>query len=425
MTTTRPRVSVLAPLRHRNYRLLFAAMVLELFASGAWSIYLVLEALALDATASALSSVVTWTGIGLLAMSLVGGVVADRMPKKLILVGVLTLNLATALVIAILSFTGNVHLWQLSVSAFVMGATAAFLFPAYTALVPHVVPTGDLMAVNGLEGATRPTVQQALAPAAVGAVIGAVVPGAGAALIAAACGLALLCSLALPTDAVTRGAERAHPLHDFVSGFRYAVRTPWILASVAFASVMGLVVSGPVQVILPATLRNQHADGASAYGLLVAALGVGGLVGSLVAGSITMPRRYLTTMIGSWALGCLPILALAVTGSLWAIGAALFVNGALTGVGMVIWGTLLQQRVPLDMIGRIASLDFLISIAFMPLSIALVGVLSEHLSAGVLFSVAGLAPLALAAVAIVAAGLHRDEIAHPLSDSTPEHQPAH
>ncbi|MGI5213800.1 MFS transporter [Plantactinospora sp. CA-290183] len=422
--TTRPRFAVFAPLRHRNYQLLFAAMVLDLFGTGAWSIYLVLQALALNATAAALSSVVAWTGIGLLAMSLVGGVVADRVPKKLILVSVLALNLATALVTAILSVTGNVQLWQLSVSAFVMGATSAFYFPAYTALVPHVVPTDDLMAVNGLEGATRPTIQQALAPAATGAVIGAVVPGAGAVLIAVAFGLALLCSLALPTDTVDGGAERANPLHDLVGGFRYAVRTPWILASVVFAALMGLVVAGPVEVILPATIRNEHANGASAYGLLIAALGVGGLVGSLVAGSITMPRRYLTAMIGSWALGCLPLVLLAVTSTLWIIGAALFVYGALIGTGMVIWGTLLQQRVPLDMLGRIASLDFLISIAFMPVSIALVGVLSQHLSAGVLFSIAGLAPLALAVVVIVAAGLYRDEIANPLTESTPEQQPA-
>jgi len=341
-----------------------------------------------------------------------------------VLVGVLAVNLATTSTVAALSYAGHVQLWQLSVSAFVLGATAAFFFPAYTALVPRVVPADEVMAVNGLEGATRPTVQQALAPAVAGAVIGAVVPGAGAVLIAVASALGLLCAVALPADDVAADAGHTSLVQDFLGGFRYAVRTPWILASVGFASAMGLFVAGPIEVLLPTTIRDQHANGAAGYGLLVAALGVGGLVGSLVAGSITVPRRYLTAMIGSWAIGCLPLVLLAVTDNLWIIGVALFGYGALIGVGMVIWGTLLQRRVPLDMVGRIASLDFLVSIAFMPLSIALVGVLSRHLSADLLFTVAGLAPLVLAAVVIVAAGLRRDEIAHPLDDEVPEQQPA-
>lgn len=68
---------------------------------------------------------------------------------------------------------------------------------------------------------------------------------------------------------------------------------------------------------------------------------------------------------------------------------------------MVIWGTVLQEHVPLEMLGRVASLDFFISIAFMPLSIALTGILSRHLNTSSLFIAAGLAPLATAAVLAV------------------------
>lgn len=200
----------------------------------------------------------------------------------------------------------------LVLAIFAIGASTAF-FPAYTALVPHIVPAHDLVAGNGLEGATRPTVQQAIAPALIGVVIGAAAPAVGTAVVAAAFGLALLCSVRLPADGVERTGNRASLLTDFAGGFRYAVRTPWVLASGVFAAVMGLVVGGPIEVLLPTMIGAEHSNGAQVYGLLVAALGVGGFVGSMVAGSITMPRRYLNTMLGSWGLGCLPLASIALT----------------------------------------------------------------------------------------------------------------
>ncbi len=81
---------------------------------------------------------------------------------------------------------------------------------------------------------------------------------------------------------------------------------------------------------------------------------------------------------------------------------------------MVIWGTLLQRRVPPAMLGRVSSLDFFVSLAFMPVSMAVVGPLSKVVSMETHLPVAGIAPVVLAAVAIVAARMPRDEIANPL-----------
>ena len=159
---------------------------------------------------------------------------------------------------------------------------------------------------------------------------------------------------------------------------------------------MGLVVTGPLEVLLPALMRSSHENGPALYGAVLAALGAGGLMGSLLAGSWRTPERFLPAMVGAWALGCLPLSIPALTSNPWAIGAGLAFYGALIGIGMVIWGTVLQEHVPLEMLGRVASLDFFISIAFMPLSIALTGLLSRHLNTGSLFIVAVLVPLATA-----------------------------
>ncbi len=205
---TTPAMNALRPLTIPTYRSLFTAMVLTIFAQGAWALYLAMQTLDLGATPATLSGVVAWSGIGLLAGSLPAGVVADRIPNKSVIVGVLTLNLTVAAATATAAVLGMVTFWVLAVSAFTIGVSTAFFFPAYTALVPVLVPSDDLMAVNGLEGATRPLVGQALAPAAVGAVIAASMPAAGGYLIAGALGLALVAALRLPAPPPGRDRGR-------------------------------------------------------------------------------------------------------------------------------------------------------------------------------------------------------------------------
>ena len=391
----------LHPLTITTYRQLFAAMVLTIFAQGAWALYLAMQTLDLGATPAALSGVVVWSGIGLLAGSLPAGVIADRFPNKSVIVSVLTLNLTIATATSTAAILDIVTFWMLAVSAFIIGTSTAFFFPAYTALVPVLVDGDDLMAVNGLEGAARPLVGQAIAPAAVGAVIGASMPAAGGYLIAAALGLALLAALQLPAptraEPETDGAEDSL-ITDLLDGFRYVSRTRWVRSSVLFAAVMGLVVTGPLEVLLPALMRSSHENGPALYGTVLAALGAGGVVGSLLAGSWRTPERFLPAMVGAWVIGCLPLSIPALTSNSWAIGAGLAFYGALIGIGMVIWGAVLQEHVPLEMLGRVASLDFFISIAFMPLSIALTGLLSRHIDIRTLFIAAGLVPLATGAL---------------------------
>ena len=87
----------------------------------------------------------------------------------------------------------------------------------------------------------------------------------------------------------------------------------------------------------------------------------------------------------------------------------------------MIWGTLLQRRVPAHMLGRVSSLDFFVSLAFMPVSMAFAGPAGESLGLPVVFLIAGIAPLVIGIVAIIAARMTRDEVAHPLDASEAEH----
>jgi predicted MFS family arabinose efflux permease len=181
---------------------------------------------------------------------------------------------------------------------------------------------------------------------------------------------------------------------------------------------MLLVFIGPFEVLVPFAVKDAG-GGPSQHAAILMAFGIGGAVGSLVVASLRLPRRYLTVMNILWGVGCLPAVVFGLGADLWLMVAAGAVMGGVFQAGMVIWGTLLQRRVPPALLGRVSSLDFFVSLSFMPLSMALAGTVGELVGLTTVFLVAGIAPLVLAVVAVVWARMPADEIAHPLDRAAP------
>ncbi|MEW5808361.1 MAG: tetracycline efflux MFS transporter Tet(V) [Actinomycetota bacterium] len=411
------RWRVLAPFKYREYRLLIAAVSLSIFAEGMWAVVMTLQVIAIDDDPTSLSLVATCLGVGLVAFVLVGGLAADRLPQRAIIIVVEMVNTAVVSTVAVLGLTGRLQIWHLAVAAGALGVAAAFFFPAYSALLPRILPAEQLLAANGVEGVVRPVFQRAAGPAVAGLLIGATFPAVGALTVAVlfAVGLALLLATRPTTRNVAAHAQsQAHVLRDLRDGFLFVWRTPWLLWTLLFASVFVLVVLGPIEVLLPFVVADRFVNGEQTYGLVLAFFGLGSALGALAVSSRQLPRRYLTVMMTMWGLGSVPLAIVGVTSSFPTMALATFVIGVTDGAGMVIWGTLLQRRVPSAMLGRVSSLDFFVSLAFMPVSFAIAGPLSKVVSMQTIFLTAGLVPVLLAAVAMAAARMRRDEIAHPL-----------
>ncbi|MFS0900416.1 tetracycline efflux MFS transporter Tet(V) [Mycolicibacterium litorale] len=409
------RWRVLAPFSSREYRLLMAAVSLSIFAEGMWTVVMALQVIAIDNDPAALSLVATCLGAGLVAFVLVGGIAADRFSQRTIIIVVEAVNLLTVTTVAALGLSGALQIWHLAVAAAMLGVAAAFFFPAYSAILPRILPAEQLLAANGVEGVVRPVFQRSVGPAVAGMVVGATLPSIGAAVVAVLFGLGLLLLIATrPEPATPQPVTQSHVLHDLRDGFRFMLRTPWLLATLLFASMFVLVVLGPIEVLLPFIAQERFTDGARTYGFILAFFGVGSALGALAVSSMRMPRRYLTVMMTMWGAGSIPLVVIGTTSSFPVMAAATFVVGVTDGAGMVIWGTLLQRRVPREMLGRVSSLDFFVSLAFMPVSFAIVGPLSKIVSMETIFMVAGVVPVLLAAVAATAARMPRDELAHPL-----------
>ncbi|CDQ45741.1 tetracycline efflux MFS transporter Tet(V) [Mycolicibacterium neoaurum] len=407
---------VLAPFKIRDYRLLIAAVACSIFATGMWTVVMALQVIAISNDPAALSLVASCLAIGLVAFVLVGGIAADRFPQRAIIIAVETVNTTAVTAVAVLGLLGELALWHMAVAAAALGIGAAFFFPAYSAILPRLLPAEQLLAANGIEGVMRPTLQQAIGPAVAGVLIGATFPTVGAAVCAALFGLGLC--LLIATGPVARPGEvpreKTHVLADLREGFRFMVRTPWLLATLLFASGFILLIMGPIEVLLPFITNARFEHGERIFGFVLAAFGLGSAIGALAVSSRTLPRRYLTVMMASWTVGNIPIIVIGYTTSFAWMAVASFVVGATSGAAMVIWGTLLQRRVPPAMLGRVSSLDFFVSLVFMPVSMALVGPLSKVIAVETIFLAAGVGPVLLGGAAYLMARMSRDEIEHPL-----------
>src|SRR3954466_14581676 len=169
-------------------------------------------------------------------------------------------------------------------------------YPAYSALPPALAPAEDLLAATGLEGVVRPVLAQAAGPAVAGLIVAAFSPGAALAATALVALGAAACLYALPTTPVRRelGADGSHVtglLADVREGFVYMVRTPWLLATLLFASLMLLVFIGPFEVLVPFAIKD-GGGGPTQHAYVLAAFGIGGAVGSTVVPCPRRPRAH-------------------------------------------------------------------------------------------------------------------------------------
>lgn len=305
----------LRPFATSQYRILALALLLSLFGSGVWLVAVVWQVIALGGSPIDLSIVATGSAVGMILAVLFGGVLADRIPQKWILLAIEGVKVVMIAGIAALAFAGVLEVWHLAVAAFVL---------------------------------------------------------------------------------------------------RYMFRTPWLLGTLIYACLFVLVVIGPIEVLLPFAVKDQTGGGAESFAIVLAAFGIGGAVGSIVVASLRLPRRYLTVMNVLWGIGCVPLVLVGFTDQLWVMALACFITGFGFSSATVIWGTLLQRRVPPELLGRVSSLDFFVSLALMPISMALAGPVGVAIGIPITFIVAGAVPILLAVVTILAFRMPADEIANPI-----------
>jgi MFS family permease len=220
---------------------------------------------------------------------LAGGIAADRFPQRLLIIAVEGANLAVIATITALAMFNVIQLWHLAVGAFVIGVGQAFFFPAYSAMLPRILPADDLLAANGLEGTVRPVLQQAAGPAIAGILVAVLSPAHAVAGVAVchllAFGILNLLSRQASGDpgvgdggahTDVSGAQatgKSSLFTDLREGFSYTIRTPWLLWTLIWACLSVLFLIGPIEVLLPFVVRDQLGGDSRTFGFLLAVMG--------------------------------------------------------------------------------------------------------------------------------------------------------
>jgi DHA3 family tetracycline resistance protein-like MFS transporter len=384
---------MLRPLRRRDFALLSAGSIASLLGDGFFHVALAWQVYTISNVPTALSIVFLAISIPNVLLVLVGGVFADRYDRRKLMVAADLVRAAALGGIAALSAAGVLELWHIAALVVFVGAGDAFFNPASTALLPDLVPDDDLPAANAFAGMYRPVMVRMIGPALAGLVVAALGPAPAFAVDAAS----FVVSAAAVWSIRTRPARREnvdHSLRATVAevreGFRFTRSTPWIWATLLSAMFSLLVFVGPVEVLVPFVIKNKLGLGPEELGLIFAAGGVGSLVMSVLIGVLGLPRRRVTVMYAGFAFGVgLTALYGAMT-SLWQALAISFVLQASFMLGQVIWTTMLQQLVPRELLGRVSSLDWLMSIGLVPVSYALTGPVSAVLGPDMTLILAGL-----------------------------------
>jgi hypothetical protein len=413
----------LRPFRSRDFLLLWAGTQISLLGDGIYFVAIAWEVYRLSNDPGALSIVGVARTVPHIAALLVGGAVSDRFERRRVMIASNVVSGLAIGAIAALVLTGEVRLWQIWALVAVYGASAAFFIPAASAILPEIVPSELLLEANSLQSFVRPLTLRLFGPAVGGVLVAGVGPGtafiadAGSFALAAA---ALLFVSKRVRERPAEGGGVASLLEEVADGFRFVRSQRWLWVSLLAAGLWLFITIGPIEVLIPFLVKNRIGSNAAGLGLVFAAGGAGAFVCSLsLAVYGRTPRRGLAFVYLAWAGSTFGVAALALGVEVWqAMLASVFLYG-LSAAGQIVWTTLLQRRVPGDMLGRVSSFDWFASAGLVPVSFALTGPIAGLLGASTTLFSAGILGGVLMLVCLLVPDLRAAEATPPLEPAVP------
>ena len=319
---------------------------------------------------------VAWTLPMVLAL-LGAGVASDRLDRRSVLIAGDVLRMAALAAIAALSLAGVIELWHLLVLSVFYGVGEALFQPSFTAIVPQVVPQQDLLRANALKELVEPLGIRFLGPALGGITIEALGVGAAFALDAGTFAASLVALLLIAPKPAPPGRADLSVREDLAEAWRYVRAHAWLWVTLASAALALLASYGPLEVLLPYIIKNDLGENADTFGFVLGAGGLGAILAAALMGRGKLPRRAVTVMFLMWTLMTLLTGAFALAGDATQMYVIAFVAFGANAIGMIIWNTLLHTLVPGELLGRVSSLDWFVSIGLIPVSFAITGPIAE------------------------------------------------
>lgn len=369
----------LGVLGERDFRLLYIGRVISITGDKVAPVALAFAVLGLTGSPADLGFVLSARVVAMVALLLIGGVWADRLPRRGVLIGSDLLRFATQGVTAVLLLGGWASVWQLVVLQAAAGSGQAFFRPASTGLIPDIVSKARLQQGNALLGISEQATT-VLGPAIAGVVVATIGSGWAIGLDAASYAVSALFLFGLRLDESGRKRAGGSFAMELAEGWRAFRSRSWLVALVAEYALYHFAVFAPFYVLGP-TVAARDLGGAAAWATILAVYGVGAIVGGAAALRLR-PERPLVVVSTLFLLDAPPLAALALSDSVPLIAATALLAGAASGYAAAVWETTLQQSVPAEALSRVSSYDWLGSMALLPLGYAAVGPAAEWLGVG-------------------------------------------
>ena len=396
--TTAParRFQALSALRHRNYRLywfglLSAVMGLQILWVGqAWLVY--------DLTHSPLflGLVGFSQALPAILLNMVGGVVADRLDRRKLLIVTQSVNSLIVLVLAVLVAIHQIEVWHLITAAVAAGAVGAFDQPSRMAFAPQLIPPEDLLNAIAMQQMIWQG-SRVIGPAIGGLLIALVGVEACFFLTAAAVGGMVLCIAAIKLEQRTGSQPRGRHLgHDLAEGVAFIKASPVVTGLIGmtfFNSIFGL----SHEVLLPIFARDVYQVGSEGYGSLIGISGIGAVVATVVIAMLgNYPHKGRLLLPGAVGFG-LSLIAFALSPSFLLSMGIMFVAGLLNSFYMTTASASVQMIVPNQLRGRVMGV-YGLTWSMLPLGGMVMGSLASLWSAPAAVVVGGMMVAGMALV---------------------------
>ena len=340
----------------------------------------------------------------MLLLILFGGVAVDRFPRvRLMLVSDLLCGCLVVL-IAYLSYQQQLELWQIFVMSALFGVMEAFFSPAYTALIPDLVPSELLPSANSLKSISM-QVAQFIGPAIAAGMIALGGTSLAFALDGLSFFLSAACLVALPQmEAVRQPAEKeVGVLQDIRTGISIVLHSPWLWITLVIACVSTIFLVGPYEAALPLLVKQRFGTQVGIYALLTSLSALGSVCAAFWLGHFKRLRWRGLLTYGAWLLAGLMLLAMGLPIGVIGECLAFFIQGASFAVLGLSWMNTLQDPtfVSPDLLGRIASIDIFVSTGMLPIGFGLAGIAADRLGASTTFILCGAIATSLIALGLL------------------------
>ncbi|HEY5267114.1 MAG TPA: MFS transporter [Acidimicrobiales bacterium] len=318
---------------------------------------------------------------------LIGGVLADRMSRRVVMLGSDCLRALAETGLGLWILTQRPPLWGFMVLAALVGTGQAFFSPAMTGIVPQVISAAKLQQANALNGLSG-SVGGIIGPVIAGLIVAVSNPGwavliDGLTYVLSVMSLYLINVDWLPSES---GESFFHQLRE--GWYEFWSRT-WLWVIVVEFSIINVLIFAPMFVLGPVIVK-QYLGGAPAWGLILAFEGVGAVLGGILMLRYR-PRRPLLVATISPVAWIWPLLALAFHSPTLFIASGSFVSGIGISVFSTLWVTTMQREVPSEILSRVSAYDWFGSLVFLPIGMAIVGPVARV--AGVRTTIIGAAML--------------------------------